>query len=399
MNSGVLLPAKDLYAGLYDGPHATPKTSDSGPIFLGIRNVTDDGRFDFTDIRHISEDEYPRWIKRVKPSAGDIVFTYEATLNRYALIPEGFEGCLGRRMALIRPNESKAHNRYLYYYFFSPEWRNTIQKNTLNGSTVDRIPLTKFPNFPIRVYDLETQKWIAKILGTYDDLIENNSKRIEVLESMAHLLYRHHFEIPAVSDWESLPLNEILFVHRGKSYKSSELSDSDGLPFVNLKCINRGGGFRKDGIKGFTGTYKPTQQVYKGDIVMAVTDMTQERMIVARPARVPSLNNEYGVISMDLVKIEPKDGIELDYIYSLLRWSEFSGEVKNHANGANVLHLLPARITAYRTPIAPAELQRVFAKKVRPIFNLIDTLQLKNENLGKARDLLLPRLMSGEILN
>ena len=81
----------------------------------------------------------------------------------------------------------------------------------------------------------------------------------------------------------------------------------------------------------------------------------------------------------------------------MLRWSRFANEVKNHANGANVLHLLPARITDYSLPIPPKELQQEFSAKVSPVFYLIDNLQLKNEALVNARDLLLPRLMSGEI--
>lgn len=83
-----------LYHGLYDGPHATPKPSDDGPVFLGIGNITEDGKLDLTDVRHIAEEDYSTWTKRVVPQPGDIVFTYEATLNRYAIIPDGFRGCL-----------------------------------------------------------------------------------------------------------------------------------------------------------------------------------------------------------------------------------------------------------------------------------------------------------------
>jgi type I restriction enzyme S subunit len=86
---------ESTYEGLYDGPHATPKPSDSGPVFLGIGNITSDGQLDLSDVRHIAEEDYAAWTKRVVPEPGDIVFTYEATLNRYAIIPQGFRGCLG----------------------------------------------------------------------------------------------------------------------------------------------------------------------------------------------------------------------------------------------------------------------------------------------------------------
>ena len=112
------MPIKEIYCGLFDGPHATPKPSPEGPVFLGIKNVTDDGSLDLTNIRHITEAEFGRWTKRVEPEAGDIVFTYEATLNRYAIIPKGFRGCFGRRMALIRPNTEKVDTRFLHFYFF-----------------------------------------------------------------------------------------------------------------------------------------------------------------------------------------------------------------------------------------------------------------------------------------
>lgn len=118
---------KDIMVGFYDGPHATPKPSESGPIFLGIKNIDEKGGINYSDIRHISENEFPKWTKRVIPKKSDIVFSYEATLHRYALIPENFRGCLGRRMALIRVNKKLVNEKYLYYYFLSPYWRAFVE--------------------------------------------------------------------------------------------------------------------------------------------------------------------------------------------------------------------------------------------------------------------------------
>ena len=140
---------KDVCKGIYDGPHATPPPSDTGGIFLGISNITDGGHLDLTKVRYINKKDLPKWTKRVVPQSGDIVFSYEATLGLYAIIPSDFYGCLGRRMALIRPNEEIVRGKYLYYYFLSPEWQAIIQENTVVGATVDRIPLIKFPDFVI----------------------------------------------------------------------------------------------------------------------------------------------------------------------------------------------------------------------------------------------------------
>ena len=73
--TGFVVPIKSISLGIYDGPHATPPDADSGPIHLGIKNVTEGGRLDFSDTRHVSEQDYPKWIRRVEPQANDIAFS------------------------------------------------------------------------------------------------------------------------------------------------------------------------------------------------------------------------------------------------------------------------------------------------------------------------------------
>jgi type I restriction enzyme, S subunit len=141
-------PIKKVIQGLYDGPHATPPPSDEGPLFLGIKNISESGQLDLSTVRNISENDFHRWTKRVVPRPGDIVFSYEATLNLYALIPDGFRGCLGRRLALIRPNAEERNGLFIFLSFFSKRWRDIIERNKLSGATVDRISLSKFPDFP-----------------------------------------------------------------------------------------------------------------------------------------------------------------------------------------------------------------------------------------------------------
>ena len=160
------------YLGLFDGPHATPAPSNEGPVFLGIQNVREQGGIDLSNIRHVSEVEFPKWTRRVMPREGDIVFSYEATLNRYALIPRGLRCCLGRRMALIRPKEE--YRFFLYLHFLSEDWRRVIASRVMIGATVDRVPLTTFPDFPIL---LPSQK----IAAAFRDEVAAHFKLIECL--------------------------------------------------------------------------------------------------------------------------------------------------------------------------------------------------------------------------
>jgi type I restriction enzyme, S subunit len=73
-------PVGQVVEGIYDGPHATPPEADEGPVFLGIKNLTGSG-LDFAELRHIAEADFAQWTRRVEPQAGDIVFSYEATLG------------------------------------------------------------------------------------------------------------------------------------------------------------------------------------------------------------------------------------------------------------------------------------------------------------------------------
>lgn len=403
-------PISTIATGIYDGPHATPKPSSAGPVFLGIRNLTEDGRLDLREIRHISEAEYPRWTKRVTPQAGDIVFTYEASLNRYAVIPPGFRGCLGRRVALIRPDESQVDRDYLFYYFFTSEWRDLISRNILSGATVDRIPIEKFPSFPVRLPSLAVQRRIGSSLRALDRLSENAEARSNILAALPRFVYEEWFvrrrfpgfrssdqdaaaELPA--GWRMVRLGEICNALRGRAYSSSDLAESGGLPFLNLKCIDRDGGFRRDGLKSYTGSYRDTNVARPGDVVVAVTDVTQARRLVAHAARVPDMGHERFVVSMDLVRLDPAADIPREFLYASVRYSEMSTVVKEHANGANVLHLNPDRILDYEIPLPTPSLVRAYADLVAPMFRLADVLANTIRCAAELRQLALPGLMNG----
>ena len=171
---GTRIAIKDI-CRVYDGPHATPQKTLSGPIYLGIDAITEDGTLDPSQFSHLSEEDYIKWTKRVTPQYGDIVFSYEATLGRYALIPENFYGCLGRRLAVIRNVSPDIDTRWLYYYFRSPEWTNFIQSKTVKGSTVNRISVEDFPSYTIPHVPFDTQKKIVNVLSSIDGKIATNS--------------------------------------------------------------------------------------------------------------------------------------------------------------------------------------------------------------------------------
>lgn len=317
-------------------------------------------------------------------------------------------GCL--RISL---GESILNPLFLHYYLSQDEVVGWITNQAV-GATMPNLNTGILRSVPVRYPSLPIQRRIAGILSAYDDLIENSQRRIKILEEMARRLYREwfvHFRFPGHEDcrlvesplgeipegWEMVKVGEIADVFRGRAYRSVDLCDENGLPFLNLKCLDRDGGFRRSGLKSYIGDFKQAHIARKGDIVMAVTDMTQERRIVARAALVPSLSSGIGVFSMDLVKVEPRQWLPKLFLYSFLRYSSFADEVKHHANGANVLHLSPDRITEYDLVCPASNLVAKYTSFAEAIFEQIDTLENRLDNLRRTRDLLLPRLLSGQI--
>lgn len=153
------MPIRDL-GEVYDGPHATPATVDSGPIFLGI-SALKDGLVDLAETRHVTSEDFLRWTRRVTPKGGDIVFSYETRLGQAALIPEGLLCCLGRRMGLVRVDQARVDPRFFTFQFVSPPFRRFLTNRVIRGATVDRIGLKEFPSFPVWLPELSEQQRVA----------------------------------------------------------------------------------------------------------------------------------------------------------------------------------------------------------------------------------------------
>jgi type I restriction enzyme S subunit len=372
-----------------------------------------EGRVSTESIARVGADTAER-LGQHRLQVGDIVYGRRGDIGRRALISEREAGWLcGTGCLRISVGDSVVDPTFLYYYLGDTGVTAWIANQAI-GATLPNLNTTILRSVPIRYPALVAQRRIAAILSAYDDLIENNTRRIAILEEMARLLYREwfvHFRFPghahvAMVDsvlgpvpegWDATTVGTIATIRRGRSYRGADIVDDGGLPFLNLKCVDRDGGFRYEGIKWYAGPYKEGQTARAGDTVIAVTDMTQERRIVGRAARVPDNGFDCWVLSMDLVKLEPAADVDRTYLYGLVRFSDFGDEVKHYANGANVLHLNPERIERYAFALPPAEARDLYGSSASNLFSLMDLLAKQNENLRRTRDFLLPKLISGEL--
>lgn len=405
---------RDVAIGVYDGPHATPPPASEGAIYLGIGNITADGHLDFSEVRYIAEADLPQWTRRVTPKPGDIVFTYEATLNRYAIIPEGFRGCLGRRTALIRPDPRRVDRRFLLYTFFGREWRDTIEANRLSGATVDRIPIAKFPDFPIRLPPLPIQRRIAAILGAYDDLIEVNRRRIALLEEMARRLFEEwfvHFRFPGHESvrildapdgplpegWNWVRLGEVLAVLESGFRPKGGIKDGEGdVPSIGAENVNGLGVYDYSKEKFIPRDFfdgMKRGKVKHGDVLLYKDGAHIGRLALAYDG----FPHSECAVNEHVFLLRVKEPLKQEYLYFWLAKSDLQHKIRGlNANAAQPGLNKPA-VSSLPILLPEPALLKSFYDQVRPTLSMLFALAKANRRLALARDLLLPRLISGEL--
>ena len=297
--------------------------------------------------------------------------------------------------------------RYLFYWFLWAGKKGALEQY-FTGATIKHMPGQKLKSVIIDKPPIETQRRIADILSAYDDLIENNRKQIKLLEEAAQRLYKEWFVdlrfpghkhtkiVDGVPEgWEKRKLSDSFDYVRGKSYSSKDIAEKGPVLMVNLKNIRSFGGYNRNAEKYYVGQFKESQLLSAGDIVMGVTDMTQERRLVGHVAVIPKLHKPT-IFSMDLIKLEPK-GIPKYFLYPTLQYGGISRQIAPLANGVNVLHLKPDALSNLEMLIPDNPLMEQYQKIFGDLYEKIETLSEQCDLATQARDRLLPKLMSGEV--
>lgn len=336
----------------------------------------------------------------VKP--GDIVLATRQQSDNLpilampAIIPNSYQNkrvIFGTNLYKV-DNKSEINNRFLFWLFKHQHYVNYIA-GVKSGTAVQMVTKKNVEDYKFLCPPANVRESISNILWTYDNLIENNNRRIRLLEQMAESLYKEWFAYHKIKDTsKEIRLTEIISIHRGLSYSSEEIDCENGNDLINLKNIQAFGGFRLDGTKKYDGKYKKDQIVEEGDLIMGVTDMTQDRRTVGSVALIPNIKL-LSVISADLIKLESK--IDNVYLYAMFRWGNVSKYVSQFANGANVLHLRPQVLRNVKVLLPQQTLIDKYVSVVKPMIETINKLNTENDSLSRQRDLLLPRLMSGKL--
>lgn len=360
---------------------------------------------------YISEHKYNEIKKRFGvPVAGDMLLTSVGTIGvPYVIKPDDRFYFKDGNLTWFRNFDDYLLSKFLCYWIGSKEGYSVLNNTTI-GSSQKALTITSLNQIECPMPKTDIQLKIVEILSVYDDLIENNQKQIKLLEEAAQRLYKEWFvdlrfpghEQTKIVDgvpenWSVQLLSQVFSYVRGKSYSSSDIVDDRqaGISLINLNSIKPFGGYKRNAEKRYLGKVNDNQFVNAGDVLMGVTDMTQERRLVGHVALVPNLRKQ-ATFSMDLIKLEPFT-VPKYYLYASLRYGGYSNRIAQLANGVNVLHLKPESIMNLKMPIPQISILKKFDEVFASYQKKIEILENQMSLASEARDRLLPKLMNGEI--
>jgi len=362
-------------------------------LFLSATNVTSKG-FDFSQSQFITEQK-DGVLRKGKLERGDVVLTTRGTIGNAAYFndPVPYEHMrINSGMVIFRCDSGKLLPAYLYHFLRSPQFHGQV--NALkSGVAQPQLPIRDMKRIKMPLPNLIVQHSITGILSAYDDLIENNRRRIHLLEQAARLLYKEwfvHLRFPghehvkivdgAPEGWEKKPLSEIAEITMGQSPKSIYYNeDGNGLPF-------------HQGVTNF-GVRFPSHETYctvqnriaePGDILFSV------RAPVGRINITP----DKIVIGRGLAAIRSNCG-QQNLLFYVMKSHFFKEDMMG---GGAIFAAITKKDLHGVELMAPSDrVAEMFMEHVRPIDSQIANLQQAIDDLHQARDLLLPRLMNGEV--
>ena len=345
-------------------------------LFLSATNVTSKG-FDFSQAQFITEQK-DGILRKGKLKRNDVVLTTRGTIGNVAFFSNfvPYEHMrINSGMVIFRCDQKKILPAYLYHFLRSSQFHGQV--NALrSGVAQPQLPIRDMKSIKMPFPNMALQQSITKILSTYDDLIENNRRRIQLLEQAARLLYKEwfvHLRFPGhehvkIKDgvpegWERKTIVEVAPFHYGKGLKKDHR-----IP----------GPFPVYGSSGIVGIHE--KALVKGPAI-----------IVGRKGNVGSVFwSESDFYPIDTVYFIESQQCSIYLYYALLNTQFMSTDVAVPGLNRDFAH-------SRKIIIPDHKIFTQFEQDVGLFRAQINALTKYNESLAQARDLLLPRLMNGEV--
>lgn len=264
---------------------------------------------------------------------------------------------------------------------------------TLNRNHIHRLP--------IRIPDWCIQDRIVSVLVAYDDLMENNRRRIALLEEAVRLLYREwfvnfrfpgHKQVKVIDGlpegWAWSTLGDIAGTNY-RSYRAIELPEK--INYVDISSVAKGRILSRKSMASAEAPGRARRIAKDGDVIWSnVRPNLRAYALILEPHPNDVFSTGFTVLSATKVPFT--------WLYLSVTTERFIGHLVNHATGVGYPAVRPADFERAKIAVPPSALLNLFHDSYEPNFRIVSTLEQQNQKLAYARDLLLPRLMNGEIV-
>lgn len=389
---------------LHDSLHKTPKYSEVGFPMVRVTDIQG-GYLDTSMCKVVDEDTLQEFSKKHAPAPGDILFTRVGSYGNSALVVKKERFCLGQNTVCISPDCERIEPTFLFYFLNSPDAKVQIE-SFVGGASQPTISLGNIKRFELPLPPLTSQQRIASILSAYDDLIENNTRRIEILEEMARRLYEEwfvHFRFPGHEDatfidtedgrvpegWRKTSLEAFGKIVTGKtpSKKRPEFY-GENVPFLKLPDMH-GKIFSLETSERLSTTGANSQSTkFIPTNSLCVSCIGTAGIVVIASEKLQT--------NQQINSLIPNEIYLREYLFFALNELRQTMNLYG-ATGATMTNLSRGKFAALLAKLPEKSVLCKFHHATAPFFDQILTLQKKNRNLRAQRDLLLPKLISGEI--
>ncbi len=374
----------DITEFINGGAWSDKEYTENGIPVVKVTNLKN-GTVDLTEVNFIPEsslDRYGRHILR----KGDLVIAtvgshpnlVASAAGRATIIPSIAENALLNQNALcIRTNNELLHQGYLGYLGKSDLFQGYVKSVGRGAANQVRIALGLIKEFSFHLPPLPTQRRIATILSAYDDLIENNLKRIGLLEEKARL---HYIELMQNSSkWDKVRLEEFVSVVKGrKPANVLEQAEEESQLYLLLDTVERG------------------KTLYTTDLSLPQSVITDVLMCMDGARSGLSFRGMVGAIGSTMaIWRSNSERVSGEFLYQFMKQNESA--ITQGNTGAAIPHANRKFILDMKMAIPPKKEAEYFDGLTLPMIKQINNLHNQNTKLRAARDILLPKLMSREI--
>jgi type I restriction enzyme, S subunit len=387
---------------------------DTGMPIVKVSNFTDDA-IDIANLINVPEEIGKENLKYALRTGDVVIQTVgswpsnpQSVVGKAIKVPKDANGALLNQNAVRLDPKNGLARKYLFYLLRDEHFKSYIVGCAQGAASQASITLEAIRGFDFYLPDLLYQEKIAAVLSAYDDLIENNTRRIQILEEMAQTIYRQWFVEFQYPGHEDVPLvdsgTELGAIPQGW----------DVCPFSELVHINPKLIVDKKLEKPYVGmnALSTNSMLIDVSLVLRKTGSSgakfQNRDVLF-PRITPSVENgkagfvqildegQVSIGSTEIIVFREKE-LNPEYIYFLSREHNFrENAIKSMVGASGRQRVQPGCFDTYLVAKPKKKLLNKFAKIVSPMFDVIHTLAKKNANLRATRDLLLPRLVSGEV--